>query len=172
MNDNTESLEPRILEYGPQRLIGISRICTTSADCTNAWVDENGFTAHAAEIQENAGKIPYYALCRCAKGAENGAFDYVAAMPVADNTPVPEGMTEVIIPAGTYAAFSVAGLSDIGRVWGYTGGWLAANMEWKGFCNGSPNGCGCIDNPSFELYPPDFNESNGLYIYVPIQRSV
>lgn len=170
MNDK-ESCEPKILNYGPVRLIGLSRVCNTSADCVAAWNDENGFMAHAKDIQATAGEVPYYALCRCAKGAENGALEYVAAMPALDNIPMPEGMAEVIIPAGTYAEFPVAGLSEIGRVWGYTGEWLASNPEWKGFCDGNPDGCGCVKNPAFEFYPPGFNETDGLFIYVPIQNS-
>lgn len=169
MSDNMESREPRIVDYGPHRLIGISRICTDSADCHNVWADENGFTAHTKEIQAKAGRIPYYALCRCAVGAEVGAFEYVAAMPVADDISVPKGMAEFTVPAGTYAEFPVAGLKDIGRVWGYTGKWLAAHPEWQGFCDGNPDGCGCAENPSFEFYPPGFDGGGELFIYVPVR---
>jgi len=166
MGNNTESREPRILEYGPQRLIGISRIVKTSADCTSVWADENGLMKRMGETQP-----PYFGLCRCAKAAEPGGFEYVAAVPAAYGTPVPDGMVEVILPAGTYAEFAVAGLSDIGRVWGYTGEWLAANAEWKGFCDGNPDGCGCVKTPSFELYPPGFDGSGGLFIYVPLRAA-
>jgi len=171
MSSNTESREPRILQYGPQRLIGVGRVCKTSADCTNVWSDENGFETRISKARRSGGEGPYYGVCRCATGAEAGAFEYMAAMPVAEGAAVPEGMTEIIIPAGTYAEFPVAGLGDIGRVWAYTGEWLSAHPEWKGFCDGNPDGCGCLATPPFELYQPGFNESGGLFIYVPIQPS-
>ena len=172
MSNNVESREPRILDCGPQRLIGISRICATPVDCHNVWADENGFLARVGEIQARAGQTPYYGLCRCAQGAKMGDFEYMAAAPATDGAPVPEGMTEIIVPAGAYAEFPVAGLDDIGPVWGYTGEWLAASREWQGFCDGNPDGCGCVDNPSFELYPPGFDGSGGLFIYVPIRPSL
>jgi len=95
----------------------------------------------------------------------------MAAAPAADGAPVPEGMAEIIIPAGSYAEFPVAGLSDIGQMWGYTGEWLAANPKWKGFCDNNPDGCGCVDSPSFELYPPGFDGTGELFIYVRIRPS-
>jgi predicted transcriptional regulator YdeE len=171
MNDNAKSREPRVLDYGPQRLIGISRICKTSVDCHNVWADESGFLARVGEIEAPAGRIPYYGLCRCATGARDGEFEYAAAMPVPEGVPAMEGMIEIIVPAGTYAEFSVERLHDIGQAWAYSGEWLAANPVWEGFWDGNPNGCGCVANPSFELYPPGFDGTGGLSVYVPI-RSV
>jgi predicted transcriptional regulator YdeE len=167
MNSDTE---PRIVEFGPDRLIGVSRVCKTSADCHEAWEGENSFMARAGEIQAREAQTPYYAVCRCAKGAEPGAFEYVAAVPAAEGAPVPEDLVEVVLPAGTYAEFLVAGLGDIGRVWGYTGEWLAAHQEWKGFCDGNPDGCECVDHPSFELYPPGY-DGGELFIYAPIRAA-
>lgn len=166
MSNNTESCEPRILDYGPKRVIGLGRVCKSSQDCHNVWADEDGFLKRMGETQ-----APYYGICRCAAGAEAGAFEYIAAMSAADDAPVPEGMAEIILPAGTYAEFPAAGLSDIGRVWGYAGEWLAAHPEWQGFCDGNPDGCGCVAHPSFELYPPGFDGSGGLFIYVPLRPS-
>lgn len=170
MSNRTGSGEPRILDRVPQRLIGVGRICKSSEDCHNVWADENGFQKRMGEIKAPAGEISYYALCRCAKGAEAGAFEYVAAMPAADDSPVPEGTVEIVVPAGVYAEFPVAGLGDIGRVWGQTGEWLSAHPEWLGFCDGNPDGCGCIEHPAFELYPPGF-DGNGLFIYVPVRAA-
>lgn len=135
------------------------------------WADENGFMARVGEIQVRDGQISYYGLCRCAQGAEKGAFEYIAAAPASDSAPVPEGMMEVIIPSGSYVAFPVAGLDVIGQAWQQTMEWFTANPEQKGFCDGNPNGCGCIATPSFELYPPSFNEDGKLFIYIPIQPS-
>jgi len=171
MSNDAEPREPRILDYGPERLIGLARICKMSVECHNVWADENGFLSRAREVQARAGQIPYYGLCRCAAGADKGAFEYMAAMPAADGAPVPEGMSEIIVPAGAYAEFPVAGLNDIGRVWEHTAEWLAAHPEWKGFCDGNPEGCGCTANPSFELYPPGFDGTGGLFIYVPLRPS-
>lgn len=168
MSNHTESHEPRILERDHVRLIGIGRVCKSSADCHAVWAD--GFDKRRAEIEAHADQAGYYAVCRCAKGAEPGAFEYIAAIPAADGAVVPDGMIEVVVPAGTYAEFAVAGLSDIGRVWGYTGEWLSAHPEWKGYCDGNPEGCGCVDHPSFEFYPPGFDGSGELFIYVPVRR--
>lgn len=161
--------EPRILDYGPQRLIGISRVCKTSAECHDVWAGENGFQARAEEIRIHD-KPPYFGICRCAQGAEQGAFEYVAATLAADGAPVPEGMIEVILPAAKYAVFPVTELSDIGRAWGYTSEWSAAHPEWNSFCDGNPEGCGCIATPAFEFYPPGFNGGE-LFIYMPIRPS-
>src|SRR5690242_8011787 len=95
MNSNSNASEPRILAYGPKRLVGLSRICKSSADCHDVWADENGFQKRAGETQP-----PYYALCRCVVGAEPGAFEYMAASEVADDAPVPDGMSESVVPAG------------------------------------------------------------------------
>lgn len=165
----TSSREPRILDYGPQKLIGVARVVKTSEDCKNLWMEAHPSMQRVEETHGLAGKVSYYALCRCAAGAEPGAFEYVAAMPAVDGAPVQEGMAEFAVPAGKYVAFPVAGLGDIGRVWGYTGEWLAAHPEWKGFCDGNPEGCGCIEHPSFELYEPGFDESQGLFIYIPVR---
>lgn len=169
MSNNAGSQEPRILDYGPQTLIGLSRICKSPVDCQNVWADENGFMARIAEIQAPAGQPSYFGICRCAKGAEAGAFEYMAAVSAAEGAPVPEGMGEITVPAGSYAEFAVGGLSDIGRAWGYSGEWLTAHPEWKGFCDGNPEGCCCVEHPSFELYPPGFDETKGLFIYVPLR---
>lgn len=166
------NVEPRIVDFGPERLIGIGRICKTSEDCKNTWTDENGFDKRAGEIQTPDGQLPYFALCRCAQRAEPGAFEYVAALPAADGAPVPEGMIEALVPEGKYAEFPVPGLSEIGRVWSCTGEWLAAHPEWQGFCDGNPGGCDCVAHPAFEFYPPGFDESKGLFIYVPLRASL
>jgi len=166
MSDNTDPTGPRILDYGPARLIGLGRVCKTSEDCIKVWAD-----AHGSMEEMGGAQGPYFALCRCAPGAEAGAFEYIAAMPAPDGVSVPEGMAEFVVPAGVYAEFPVTGLSDIGRVWGYTGEWLSAHPEWQGFCDGNPDRCGCVDHLSFELYPPGFDESKGLSIYVPLRPS-
>lgn len=171
MSNAKASREPQILEYGPQRLIGLSRICKTSEDCKNVWADETGFMKRAQEIAAPAGQTPDFGLCRCATGAEMGAFDYAAAVPAPDGADLPEGMIEIVIPAGTYAAFPVAGLSEIGQAWGETGEWLASHPEWQGFCYGNPSGCGCVAHPSFEFYPPGFDERSGLFVYIPLQSA-
>lgn len=172
MNNETISREPRIKDLESQRLIGIGRICATSAECHNVWAGENGFQARAGEIQMCDGAAAYYGICRCAQDAEPGAFEYIAAVTAADDARVPDGMIEVTIPAGTYVEFPVAGMNDIGRTWGYIGEWFAANPEWQGFCEGNPDGCGCIAHPSFELYLPGFDETGGLSICVPIRPSM
>lgn len=167
----SESNGPRILDYGPVRLIGVARICKTSADCHNVWADEKGLMARKGEIKAASGELPYYGVCRCVTGAKEGEFEYAAMMPAAEGAPVPEGMMEIVIPAVEYAEFPVAGLNEIGEVWESTREWLSSNLQWQGYCDGDPNGCGCVDTPSFELYPPGFNESSDSYVYIPVQPS-
>lgn len=166
MSSSTDCSEPRILEFGPVTALGTGRICKTSQDCHNVWADENGFLARLGSCPGPEPQ-PCFGICRCAAGAEEGAFEYIAAMPAAGGS-VPAGMYEFTLPAGLYAAFPVDGLKDIGKVWGYTGEWLAAHPEWKGFCDGNPEGCGCVEHPSFELYPPGFDGSGPLFVYVPV----
>lgn len=169
MSNSTKSNEPRIVNYGPFRLVGVGRICKSPSDCHDVWADDKGFMARRKEIQVLDGEIAYYGICRCAVGVEPGAFEYIAAEPAANDAPVPEGMVEVLIPAGTYAEFPVMSLDAIGQAWSQAAEWSTANPEWKGFCDGNPEGCGCIANPSFELYPATFEKDGKLFIYMPIQ---
>lgn len=163
MGSSSDLNEPRIVDYGPQRVVGLGRVCRSSEDCHNVWADENGFIKLAGEACG-----PYFGVCRCVAGAEPGAFEYIAAMPAAADAPVPDGLAEYALPAGQYAVFPVEALSEIGRVWGQTAEWLAAHPEWKGYCDGDPDGCGCVERPSFELYPPEFDGTNGLFVYIPV----
>lgn len=76
---------------------------------------------------------------------------------------------EAAIPEGTYAVFAVQGLEHIGQVWQESMQWQSSQTEWKGYCG--PDGCDCANHPCFELYPPDFGETQKLYICLPVQKA-
>lgn len=126
--------------------------------------------AHSPMKQRGSTPGPYCGVCRCAWGAEPGAFDYIAATTADDDSLVLEGMARFVIPVGDYSELACASLSDIGRVWGYAGEWLDAHSRCKSCCDGGPDGRGCIEHPSFELHPPGFGESKRLSICVPLRR--
>jgi predicted transcriptional regulator YdeE len=164
------SIEPRIVEYGPYRLIGMSCVGSESAQFKELWAGENGFLSRMAEI-ESLGDGTAYGLCRCVAGVTDGSFEYVAAVPAKSDAPVPNGMIEARVGAATYAAFDVLGLDNIGPAWGATQVWLAEHPEWESYCHGGGDACcGCADYPCFELYPSDFDSTGVLFIYIPIRR--
>ena len=91
---------------------------------------------------------------------ETGAFDYVAAVEVADDTDLPEGMVAWAIPAQTYAVFTCT-LPTIGQAYEHIyQTWLPAS-EYKRACG-----------PELELYDADFDPrqpESKMYLYIPVE---
>ncbi len=85
--------------------------------------------------------------------------------------PLPEGMAEIIVPARTYAVFQLPDSATSGERGDLRRMVSLPIQIGKASVMGNPDGCSCIDNPSFELYPPNFQE-DGLFIYIPIRPSV
>ncbi|MGE5532587.1 MAG: GyrI-like domain-containing protein, partial [Bacteroidota bacterium] len=168
--------EPHIVQYGPSRVIGLFyRGKNENREVPGLWDGENGFLSRMGEVVQpegayylDSGRHPAYGLCRCIPGATDGTFEYIAAVPAAADAPIPEGMIEALIPAGTYLVFPVAGLDKLPEVWNASHEWMGAHPEWKSYCTG-PEDCDCANHPNFELYPPEFGVDEKLFIYLPVK---
>ena len=98
--------------------------------------------------------------------------EYIAAIPVASDCPVPDGMIEAVVGDATYAVITVKGIGQIGSGWSAMHAWLGSNTEWQSYCVRDADGeCGCKNYPCFELYPADHAQTDLVYIMVPIKRN-
>jgi len=159
---------PWMVEFGPYRVIGVGGVSRNdNGECSALW--ERDFLPRLGEIAKLPGDTPFFGICRCVPGATDGSFEYIAAVPVAADAPIPAGMMEAQIAAAIYLVFPVAGLAEIGQAWGQIGPWMEAHPEWEGYCD--PAGCDCATYPGFELYPPTFGSDGRLFIYVPVKRT-
>lgn len=162
----TEAREPQIVEFGPYRVIGMSYVGKNAqGEIPAMW---GQFGPRMGELHEGPCQGAF-GLCRCAPGAGEGAFEYLAAAPVEAGTAVPEGMVEAAIPASTYVVFQVPNLEAIHQAWEACGAWMQSHPEWEGYCQPTAEGCDCIANPSFEYYPPNWNPQAELFIYMPVR---
>lgn len=156
-------MESQIVEFGPYRVIGMQ--CTDN-QFKALW---ERFVQRLGEIKTPEGdEQKSFGLCCCLPGATDGSFQYIAGRPATQDAPVPDGMIEFNIPAGTYVVFRASGLDEIGKTWEESGKWLEAHPEWEGFCNKEK--CDCIGHPSFEYYSPEFHTDGTVYVYIPIRK--
>lgn len=157
--------EPKIVDLGPYRAVGMSLV-SNGADGAFSKLWES-FIPREGEIQRPEGSVGF-GICRCAEGATDGAFEYIAALGATPDSGVPEGMISIDIPFGRYVEFPVRSLAEIGQAWGAAIEWMNAHSELERYC-GPGVGCDCAHHPCFELYPPEFCEGKGLFIYVPVK---
>lgn len=153
----------KIVEYGPVRAIGMSRV---------AKADGGDFPKLWEEFMMAAGSLPRldgtaFGFCRCVPGKTDGTFEYVASIAVPTDAKVPAGMIEVSVPRCDYAVFDVAGLKDIGQAWQNVPKAMAALDKWDPYCG--PKGCECATHPCFEMYPRTFMDDGKLALYVPVK---
>lgn len=168
---------PEIVAFGPCRVIGLSYVGRNqNREIPALWSGEGGFISRFGEVQsppdakwQDTDRHPAFGLMRCAPGVTDGTFEYIAAAPATADAPIPAGMVEATIAAGTYAVFEVPSLEALGAAWQAIGEWQKAHPEWVGYCDSES--CDCVNHPSFELYPPDFGEHGKLFIYLPIRPS-
>ena len=92
-----------------------------------------------------------------------GAFDYVAAAPLPEDAPLPEGMESLTLPGGFYAQAEVASLDKLGDAYTYVYSTWAADKE-DYLLN--------MDAPCFERYDSRFLESGRFDIYVPLLKKI
>ena len=162
MDLNTTNLVPEVKHFGPYRVIGMS--------CTDQRYSElwGAFLPRKEEIESPAPDAMMLGMSRC---LPDGSQEYIAAIPVTADCPVPDGMIEAIVGDATYAVITVKGIDQIGRGWSAMHEWLGETSEWQSYCVKDSNGvCGCTDYPCFELYPADHAQTNLVYIYVPIRH--
>jgi len=172
---STSTPEPKIVEFGPFRIIGMNYVGKNEAgEIPDLWGRPNGFLARMSEVRmpEGAGDHATgdhlaFGLCRCYPGATDGTFEYVAAVPAAADAPIPDGMVEAAIGQSAYAVFESPTLKEIGATWGAAMAWMGQQTKWRGFCG--PDECDCANHPSFELYPPGYDDDGPLLIYMPVR---
>lgn len=90
-----------------------------------------------------------------------GIDSYLAGVPVLPDAPLPPGMVEAVVPAGSYAVFEVAGaLPSIGPAYDFI------NREWMPGSGYEEARCGAV-----EVYGPRFvpGASCGFEIRVAVQ---
>jgi AraC family transcriptional regulator len=153
------SLKPPRFEHGKPLLIaGIGeRYDGESSKAIPAlW---QRFAPHIGTIPGEIGKVAYGVCCN---GDDEGNFDYIAGVEVADFSDLPAGFRTVRVPAQRYAVFSHSEhVSTIRRT---------VNTIWSKWLPDS--GHQVADAPNFERYGPEFDPrtgEGGLEIWVPIK---
>ena len=165
MSQSVETAEPQIVEFGPYRVIGMSyKGKNENAEIKAMWEE---YMLRVDEIGVKLCESISFGLCRCIPNVKNGSFEYIAAVPVESDTPVPDGMVNANIAKCKYAVFPVSNLDKLIEEWNRAMAWFKAHPKWKTYCN--PEVCDCGNYPSFELYPKEFCKDGKLFIYFPIK---
>jgi AraC family transcriptional regulator len=152
-------LEPPRFEYGKPLLVaglGERYSCETSKAIPAQW---QRFAPHIGNIPGQVGGTTYGVCCN---GDDEGNFDYITGVEVADFSDLPVSFSRVRIPAQRYAVFSHREhVSTIRR---------AVNTIWSKWLPES--GHEVADAPNFERYGEAFDPhtgSGGLEIWIPIK---
>ena len=157
-----EAMVPKITEFRALKVIGVGGTFTpeTRSNIPQLW---GQFIPRLGEVVGTASRVTYGV---CFPANEAGEFEYIAAIEVAEDSSVPEGMAARGIPAQRYAVFrhnvSSANLHEdlqptIDFIWG---DWI----KTSGYTH--------VAAPDFELYSDDFDPSAAgawIDIYVPIE---
>ena len=128
------------------------------ADCPRLWMEV--FGPRMAEI-DSGGSGHSYGIS-VATDPVSFAFDYWAAMPLAVDAAIPDGMATLELPAGLYAECKVPTLANLGGAYMYLyNEWLPAQQEYRvnmaGLC--------------YEYYIPNYEDTDPLFIYLPITKA-
>lgn len=168
MTDQTAPFETSIIEFGPQRIMGMSLVTANeNGEVPALWGSEGGFSTREKEIQQPEEGAPFFGVCRCVLGLSDGRFEYIAAASASAEAVLPEGMVELTLPKAQYLSITVPSLEQVSAAWNYIGQWCAEHPEWRGYCG--PGGCECTEYPAFECYTCEFMTTNRFYVYVPIR---
>lgn len=150
--------------FGPCRAIGVRYAGKSeNQEITKLW--ESFLTQHD-KIAKPAG-AGAFGVCRCLPGVRDGSFEYIAAFAALADAPVPEGMMAIDIPEGDYLVHRFENVRESMKEWGEAARQLAADTEWTGFCGGER--CECATHPCFEYYPPEFNGTGPVLLYMSVQ---
>ena len=125
-----------------------------------------GIPAQWQSFGPQFGKIPgqvgWASYGVCFNFDDNGNFDYMCAVEVADGSPLPSGLTNLRIEAQRYAVFTHRDhISKIGKTWD------AIYNAWP-----ATSGHALVQAPQFESYSADFNPQTGtgvVEIWIPIE---
>jgi predicted transcriptional regulator YdeE len=154
-----------IREFGPCRIVGMTYVGKNeNNEVPQLW--EQKLMPRWKEI-EAPERPSAFGICRCLPGAVDGTVEYVAAIEATPGAATPEGMVALEVPKCEYVVIPVAGLGEIRQAWAAVPAKLAEYPDREAFCG--PAGCECATHPCFEYYPPDFESSGRLSLYIPVK---
>jgi AraC family transcriptional regulator len=150
---------PRFVDGKPLLLVGMSQhySCESSAGVPAQW---QKFLPHFPNVP---GQLNHKAYGAKYHFDDEGNFDYLCGVEVADFSRVPEGWATLRLPAAKYAVFThPEHISTIRRTWA---------TIWDSWLPSS--GHEVADAPHFELYDESFNSqtgTGGVEIWIPLRR--
>jgi AraC family transcriptional regulator len=150
---------PRFVDGKPLLLVGMSEhySCESSAGIPAQW---QRFLPHFPNV---AGQLDHKAYGAKCNFDDEGNFDYLCGVEVADFSRVPQGWTTLRLAAQRYAVFThTEHISTIRRTWA---------TIWDSWLPSS--GHEVADAPHFELYGESFNSQTGVggvEIWIPVRR--
>lgn len=150
---------PRFVDGKPLLLVGISEhySCQSSAGVPAQW---QKFLPHFPNVPGQLDRKAYGAMYNF---DDEGNFDYLCGVEVADFSRVPQGWATLRLPAAKYVVFTHGEhISTIRRTWA---------TIWDAWLPSS--GHEVADAPHFELYDEDFNSQTGtgtVEIWIPLRR--
>lgn len=152
-------MQPEIVDKAGFDAVGIRiRTQPKSNEIAELWRDQ-GMRLNEVSNATGGGAVGVMALA----DAEQMIMDYMAAVPVNDiTTPLPEGMSEWSVPAGTYAVFSSTLPTLANSFENFYQQWLPKS--------GYQRGAG----PEYEEYGIEFdpNDPNSiLHVCIPIEKT-
>ena len=150
---------PRFVEGKPLLLVGMNGRfnCDTSAGVPSLW---QKFLPHFPNVPGQLDRKAYGAMYNF---DDEGNFDYLCGVEVADFSRVPQGWAHLRLPAVKYVVFThPEHVSTIRRTWA---------TIWDSWLPSS--GHEVADAPHFELYGENFNSqtgTDGIELWIPIRR--
>jgi len=150
---------PRFVDGKPLLLVGMSEhySCESSAGIPAQW---QKFLPHFPNVPGQLDRQAYGAMYNF---DDEGNFDYLCGVEVADFSRAPPGWAHLRLPANRYVVFTHAEhISTVRRTWA---------TIWDSWFPSS--GHEVADAPHFELYGENFNSqtgAGGLEIWIPIRR--
>jgi AraC family transcriptional regulator len=153
-----EHPEPEIVTAGGFTVAGVRHRFESMDEATPEAFDDiwsNRFEAHHDVLLDRSTDKLYYGVSYAT--GEGDSFYYLAGMPVADESDLPEGIESTHVPEGQFAVFKTK-LSGISKTWQYAfETWLPTSgyaYDWSA--------------PSYEEYPGDTDDESEILIYVPV----
>jgi AraC family transcriptional regulator len=150
---------PRFVDGKPLLLVGLSEhyTCESSAGVPAQW---QKFLPHFPNVPGQLNRKAYGAMYNF---DDEGNFDYLCGVEVADFSRVPQGWATLRLPAAKYVVFTHSEhISTIRRTWA---------TIWDSWFPAS--GHEVADAPHFELYDENFNSQTGMggvEIWIPLRR--
>ncbi|TGK09099.1 AraC family transcriptional regulator [Leptospira fletcheri] len=150
---------PRFETLNPRIMVGILERydCQSPGGIPNQW---QKFSPYLGNIPGQIGEDAYGV---CYNFDEEGNFDYLSAVEVAEGHSLPSGLVRLKLPTQRYAVFShkghIAGIrSTISAIWN----------KWFPESGTKP-----VNAPNFEKYGKEFNPATGeggLEIWMPVEK--